>query len=86
MYIVTAAGAGFDPLTSLSTLQTWAVAALGLACLVVGLRIIFGPAGKGQVRKSWDMSLSALIGLLPIFIGLGFGAVAFANGLFGSLF
>ncbi len=72
----------FDPNVTLAKVRALGVGLLAVALILASLVGVFGPGRKGNVRKSWDISLATFIALLPAFIA-GVGALAFASATFG---
>lgn len=77
------AGFTFNPLGTISTLQQVGLAVVALALVVITAIALFGPARKGNIKKSFDISTASIIALFPLFIVVGVGVTLFASGFFG---
>lgn len=76
------AGFSFNPTSTLDNLQLIALGVVVLALFVLSAISLFGPARKGNVKRSFDISLSSIISLFPIFLA-GIGVTVFAGSFFG---
>lgn len=73
----------FDPQKSLNILKGVVIGLLGLGLLVVSAAAIFGPARKGNTRKTWDITSAALVALIPGALGAAGIALAFGIAVWG---
>ena len=80
------AQAVINPNETIGILRGIAIGVASLILIVIGTAALWGSARKGNSSGVWKVLFASILALIPIFLGVTLGAVAFGGAVIDFLF